>query len=174
MTRTRARLPIVGAALAAGAGLIIVSAATRATPADAAPGFELRVPERVELVAGQGGTLALAIAVDRGRTISRDTGIVLDLAPDAAVAVKRQRLGRADAVDPDADSPRFAIPLRADAAGDYTMKLHVQFWLCAARTCRPVDARRTIAVAVTAPAASAPADASVDAGTSDAARRANK
>jgi hypothetical protein len=113
----------------------------------AEPGWELRVPERVELVAGAGGTLPIAIAVDRGQTISKDGGIILDVAPDGVTVTKR-RLGRADAVDPDADAPRFAVPLRAAAAGDFTVKLHLRFWLCGAKVCKPIDARRTVAVAV--------------------------
>ncbi len=116
-----------------------------------AESWELRVPERVELVAGTSGTLAIAIVLDRGMTISKDAALVLDLAPDAGVTVKRRRLGRSDAVDPGADAPRFAIPLHAPAAGDYALKLHLRFWLCAKQTCKPIDARRSVAVAVAAP-----------------------
>ncbi len=117
-------------------------------PARADTSYELRVPERIALHAGDSGTLAIAIAVDRGRTISKDAGLVLDLAPDGALAVKRRRLGRADAVDPDADEPRFQIAVRGESAGDYAIKVHLRFWLCGAKVCRPVDARRTVAVAV--------------------------
>jgi hypothetical protein len=126
-------------------------------PAAAQPqqGWELRVPDRVELVAGAGGTLSIAISVDRGLAISKDAGVILDLAPEGGLTVKRRRLGRGDAVDPDADAPRFAVPLRGDVAGDYRVKLHVRFWVCGQRACRPADARRTIAVTV-APASAAP------------------
>jgi hypothetical protein len=113
------------------------------------PGWELRVPDRVELVAGAPGTLPIAIAIDRGLAISKDAGVILDLAPEGGLAVKRHRLGRGDAVDPDADSPRFAVPLHVEAAGEYRLKLHVQLWLCGQKSCRPVEARRTIAVAAT-------------------------
>lgn len=123
--------------------LLLLAAST----AHAEPGWELRVPERVELVAGAGGTLPVAIAVDRGLTISKDARLILDLAPEG-VGVPKKRLGRGDAVDPDADAPRFAVPLHADAAGDFTVRLHVRFWLCGAKACRPIDARRTVAVAV--------------------------
>ena len=115
-------------------------------------GWELKVPERVELVVGAGGTLPIAIAVDRGLSVSKDAGMILDLVPAPGVVIKRRRLGRGDAVDPDADDPRFVVPMRADTAGDYLVKLHVQLWLCGKRACRPVEARRTIAVAVSAAA----------------------
>ena len=118
-----------------------------ASTAYAEPGWELRVPERVELAAGAAGTLPIASAVDRGQTISKDGGLILDIAPDG-VTVQKRRLGRGDAVDPDADAPRFAVPLHAEGPGDFTIKLHLRFWLCGNKVCRPIDARRTVAVAV--------------------------
>jgi hypothetical protein len=136
-------------------------------------GWELKVPERVELAPGASGTLPITLALDRGLVLSKDAALILDLAPDAGVTVKKRRLGRADAVDPDADAPRFQVAVRADAAGDFTLKLHLRFWLCGSKLCRPVDARRTVAVAVAAPPPPAPAvDAGVDAAPpSDASRR---
>ncbi len=135
-------------------------------------GWELRIPERVELVTGASGTLPIAMVIDRGRTISKDAGITIDLAPEGSVQIKKRRLGRADAVDPDADAPRFAVPLRAEAAGDYTVKVYVQFWLCGTKVCRPIEARRTVTVAVSSPApAPPPVDAGVDAPPPDAGRR---
>jgi hypothetical protein len=126
------------------AALLLLVAST----AYAEPGWELHVPERVELVAGTSGTLPISIAVDRGQTISKDAGLVLDLTPEG-VTVQKRRLSRADAVDPDADAPRFAVAVRAEAAGDFTVKLHLRFWLCGTKVCRTIDARRTVAVAAT-------------------------
>ncbi len=133
--------------------LLVLLVASTASPARGDAGWDLKVPERVELAAGASGTLPIAIAVDRGLQISKDAGLVLDLAPSGGVVVKRRRLARADAVDPDADAPRFAVPIHADAAGDYTIALHLRFWLCGGKTCRPIDAKRTIAVAASAPTA---------------------
>ena len=149
--------------------LLAIAFAARAE-AQPEPGWELHVPERVELTPGGTGTLSISIAVDRGLTISKDAGLVLDLAPEAGVSVKHRRLGRADAVDPDADAPRFAIPLRAEASGDFAIKLHARFWLCGTKMCHPVDARRSVTVSITPPAAPPPADASIDA-PADAGRR---
>jgi hypothetical protein len=139
-------------------------------------GWELRIPERVELVTGASGTLPITITIDRGRTISKDAGVTIDLAPEGGVSVKKRRLGRSDAVDPDADAPRFAVPLRAEAAGDFAIKVHVRFWLCGSRVCRPIDARRSVAIAVTTPAPprAPPVDAGVDAPPPDAGRHRKK
>jgi hypothetical protein len=119
-------------------------------------GWEVRVSERVDIAAGATAPLTIAIAVDRGLTVSRDAAVILDLAPDAGITVKKHRLGRGDAVDPDADAPRFAVPVRADAPGEHTVRLHLRFWLCRTRTCRPIDVRRSATIAVSA---AGPADA---------------
>jgi hypothetical protein len=126
---------------------LVILALTATASADT---WELKIPERVELTTGTSGTLPISLAVDRGKTISKDAGIVLDLAPEGAVAVKKRRLGRGDAVDPDADAPRFSVPLRADAAGDFTVRVRLRFWVCGQKVCKPVDARRSVVVAVTA------------------------
>ena len=111
--------------------------------------WELKIPERVELTVGTSGTLPISIAVDRGKSVSKDGGVVLDLAPEGGgVSVKKRRLSRADAVDPDADAPRFAVPLRADSAGDFTVRLRLRFWVCGQKVCRPVDVRRNVIVVV--------------------------
>jgi hypothetical protein len=129
---------------------MIVSIIAFGTPAAAQrdPGWEVRSPDKLELQPGAPGTLPIAIAVDRGLTISKDAGLTIDLSGDTGVVIRKRRLGRSDAADPDADGPRFAVPIHADAAGDYTVKLHIRFWLCGGKVCRPVDTRRTVAVAV--------------------------
>jgi hypothetical protein len=135
--------------------VILATGADRAE-AERAPGWSLEIPDRVELVAGMGGTLPITLSVERGQSISKDAGIILDLAPDSAIAIKRKRLGRADAVDPGADSPRFAIGLRSDNAGDFTIRVRIRFWLCGTKVCRPIEARRNVTVPVVAPAPAPP------------------
>ncbi len=144
---------------------LLVLALSVRVDAQGEAGWELKLPERVELTPGATATLPISITVDRGLTISKDAGMIIDLAPDTGVSVKRRRLARTDAVDPDADAPRFAVPLHAEATGDFTLKVHARFWLCRSKTCRPIDARRTVAVAIAAPPApDAGVDAEPDAG----------
>jgi hypothetical protein len=130
------------------APLALLVAASAPVHAQATPGWRLEVPERVELAAGT-GTLPIAITLERGQAVSKDAGLVLDVSPDAGIAVKRRRLGRGDAIDPDEDAPRFAVPLRAETAGDFTVRLHLRFWMCGTRVCRPVEVRRSVTVSVT-------------------------
>jgi hypothetical protein len=132
--------------------VLAVSVVVLARPAEAQRelGWDLRVSERVEVAAGATAPLTIALAVDRGLVVSKDAAVIIDLVPEAGIAVKKKRLGRGDAVDPEADAPRFAVPVRADAAGDHVMRLRVRFWLCGTRSCRPIDVRRTATVAVSA------------------------
>jgi hypothetical protein len=65
-------------------------------------------------------------------------------------------LGRPEAVDPEADVPRFVVPIRADTAGDHLVKLRIRLWLCGAKVCRPLDVKRQTTVAVTASAPASP------------------
>lgn len=112
-----------------------------AAAAQPAPGWEVRVPERVELTAGEPGVLPIAIAVDRGLAVSKDAPVIVELAGGGA-AIRKTRLGRPDAVDPGADAPRFAVPVRAAAAGEVAVAIRVRLWLCSSRVCRPLDVRR--------------------------------
>ncbi len=125
------------------------------------PGWEVRVGDKVELVTGASGTIPISIAVDRGLTVSRDAAVIVDLAPEPGLTFRRRRLGRSDAVDPEADAPRFAVAVRGDQDGEHTVKVRIRFWLCGGKACRPIDVRRTAVVSV-APPAAAPADAGSD------------
>ena len=129
---------------------LAVLAAALGAPAAAQgdPGWDVRISERADVAVGATAPLSIAIAVDRGLTVSKDAAVIVDLAPDAGVSVKKRRLDRPDAVDPDADAPRFVVPVRGDAPGDHPVRLRLRFWLCGARACRPIDVRRTATVSV--------------------------
>jgi hypothetical protein len=132
----------------------VVAVAPRAE-AQREPGWEVRIPDRVDVVLGEAGVLSIAIAVDRGLAVSKDAPVIVDLA-GPGLGIKKPRLGRADAVDPGADAPRFAVPLRPPAAGDFAVKVRLRLWLCGSKVCRPLDVRREAKIAV-APAPAAPA-----------------
>jgi len=126
--------------------LIIVLSARVAAAQDPV-GYKLDVPEHLDFAVGD-SSLPIAIQIERGQSVSKDAGIGCDVEREAGVVVKRRRLARTDAIDPDEDSPRFAIPVRGNAPGDFTLKLHLRFWLCGTKVCRPIDARRTVTIRV--------------------------
>lgn len=128
------------------------------------PGWEVRVAERVELATGASGAIAISIAVDRGLTVSKDAAVIVDLVAPTGVTLRKRRVGRGDAVDPEADAPRFAVAVRAAEPGEHAVKIRVRFWLCGGKACKPIDVRRSAMVVVAAPAPPAPPpDAGVDA-----------
>lgn len=138
-------------AVAVGLALLV------AAPANAQrPGWDVRVPERVELTVGTPGTLSIAIAVDRGLVVSKDAPVIVELRAPAAIALKKRRLGRTDAVDPEADAPRFAVPAKSDVVGEHAVEIRLRFWLCGGRICRPVALSRKATLVVTAPAGHQP------------------
>ncbi len=124
--------------------MFVTSSALADAPRE--PGWEVRIPDRVEIAESASGTLTIALAVDRGLTISKDASIIVDLDPDTGLSVRRRRLGRTEAVDPEADAPRFAIAIKNEAAGDHVVRIRLRFWLCGGKVCRPIDVKRTTTV----------------------------
>ena len=145
--------------------LVVALALTARAEAQRQPGWEVSVAERVEVASGASGSIAISIAVDRGLTVSKDAAVIVDLVAPAGVTLRKRRLGRGEAVDPEADAPRFAVPVRGTEVGDHAVKIRVRFWVCGGKACRPVDVRRSAIVAVAAPAPVAPPP---DAGVGDA------
>ena len=133
--------------------LVLLAALAIASRAEAQrqPGWEVRVADRVELAPGTSGAISISIAVDRGLTVSRDAAVIIDLVAPAGISLRKRRLGRGEAVDPEADAPRFAVPVRATEPGEHAVKIRVRFWVCGGKACRPIDVRRAAVVAVTAP-----------------------
>lgn len=136
---------------------VVASGVASAQPRQ--PGWEVRVADKVSVAPGESGALSVAIAVDRGLAVSRDASVIVDVQADPGVTVRKKRLGRADAVDPGADAPRFTIAVKGDAPGEHAVKVRVRFWVCGGRSCRPIDVRKSALVTV-APASPPPAPAS--------------
>jgi len=125
---------------------LVISMLLAAAPARARAddGYELRVDERVEIAAGAVAAVSLTIAGTGGRTLSKDGPLRVEVS-SPTLELKRTRYDRRNAADPAADVPRFDLRFTA-AAGDHALTVDAHFWLCRKRTCRPVHARRTVAV----------------------------
>ena len=107
--------------------------------------------ERLELAPGAVGPVRIVLR-GRGRHSVAQSGLRLDLTPSArGISVRQRRYQRGEAVEAEAAEPSFSIPVRAEAAGAYTLDVRVRFWVCTAKSCQPVDERRSIAVEVREP-----------------------
>ena len=113
-------------------------------------GWELRIDESVEVEAGAAAAVSLTIAGTGGRTISKDGPVRVEIS-STTLELKRTRYDRRNAADPAADAPRFDLKLVAKP-GDHELAIDARFWVCGKRTCRPVRARRTVAVHAAEPA----------------------
>lgn len=122
------------------------------------PEYELKTGGAVEVVTGAKGSASLTIVPAAGRRVDTGAPVTLRLAvtPANGLELARKRFALADAADPRADAPRFDLPFTAAQAGSYQIVVDVRFWICAAKTCRPVREQATIDVTVTAPAAPTP------------------
>ncbi len=137
--------------IAFGGLAVVLAIATPRTEAQREPGYEVRVPVQLEVALGSSVVVPIAIAVDRGLTVSKDGPVIVDLVAEPGLAIKKRRLGRGDAVDPDADAPRFAVAVRGEVAGERTVTVRVKLWLCGGEACRPLEVRRVTTVSVIAP-----------------------
>ena len=129
-------------------GAIVSSGSAAAQPT---PNWEIKVPEHLEVGLHGTASVPITFAVDRGFSISKDGPVLIDVVPEGGLTIKKRRLGRVDAVDPEADVPRFVIPVRGDAVGDHVVKLRIRVWLCGGKVCRPLDLKRQTSVSVAAP-----------------------
>ena len=120
--------------------------------------WELAVDERLALVVGTVANAKVRLR-GRGRYTMARSGLLIDLKPARGLGVRQRRYQRGDAVEGEAAEASFSIPVRGEAVGAHALELRVRFWVCAAKSCLPVDERRTVAIEVReapAPPASPP------------------
>lgn len=106
--------------------------------------------EAPELLPGAVRPLRVTLRGHGRYTIAR-SGLRLELTAPRGLALRQRRYQRTDAIEADAADPSFSIPVRAEAAGSYSLELRLRFWACTPRSCHPVDEKRTISVEVREP-----------------------
>jgi hypothetical protein len=77
------------------------------------------------------------------------------LTAPTGVALKKEKLTRADLAATTTDSARFDIPVSATEAGTKTINAEARFVICQESACKPVKETLAFAVEVTAPVAAA-------------------
>jgi hypothetical protein len=112
--------------------------------------WEVAIDERLELVVGTVANAKVRLR-GRGRYSVARSGLLIDLKPARGLGVRQRRYQRGDAVDGEAAEASFSIPVRGEAVGAHALELRVRFWVCAAKSCLPVDERRTVAIEVREP-----------------------
>ncbi|MFN0250533.1 MAG: hypothetical protein ACKV2T_26875 [Kofleriaceae bacterium] len=120
------------------------------------PSWEVTVADKVTVAPGESSSISVAIRVDRGLTVSKDASVIVDVQADPGVTVRKKRLGRMDAVDPEADAPRFAVAVKGDTAGEHAVRVRVRCWVCGGKSCRPIDVRKSATLSVVTPPTVAP------------------
>jgi hypothetical protein len=120
------------------AALVLLCAAPVAAEG-VSPEFTLIPGDPVEAQLGAAASASLTISPAAGYSLHKGVGVTIRLSVEPAQGVKlpRRRLSRDDAADPRADAPRFDLPFSGEAAGAYTLRADVRFWVCGKRTCRP-------------------------------------
>lgn len=130
---------------AAGLAMLLAMAGGEARAEE--PAWELAIDERLELVVGTVANAKVRLR-GRGRYIVARSGLLIDLKPARGLGVRQRRYQRGDAVEGEAAEASFSIPVRGEAVGAHALELRVRFWVCAAKSCLPVDERRTVAIEV--------------------------
>ncbi|HUH02839.1 MAG TPA: hypothetical protein VML75_12665 [Kofleriaceae bacterium] len=116
----------------------VVDADHRITIVDPAP-----------VAVGERGAISVTIAAEAGYSISREGPLSITVTAPPGIDPHKKRYARADAADARADDPRFDLRYQVQAAGEHRLDVRLRFWVCATRSCRPVDAQRTVVVAAT-------------------------
>lgn len=131
--------------------MVMGAVSARAQPAATQPpDHRITIAEPAPIAVGERGAVSVTIAAEPGYTISREGPLTITMTAPEGVTVSKARYVRADAADARAENPRFDLRYQLEAAGEHTLRLRLRFWVCADRSCRPVDVRRT-AVIRTAP-----------------------
>lgn len=122
------------ATLALAAALLGAAPAVRA--AEATPKYELETKGSTStLKRGEQGKLVVVIRAKDGWHVDPRTPLKIDVTAPEGLKLEKTRLGKKDAVDAKAESPRFEVPFTAVAAGAHEAHAKVDFFVCSADAC---------------------------------------
>ena len=99
-------------------------------------------------------SLSLTISPRPGHVISDEAPLLVELTvaqgtnESRPLELPRTRYRRRHAADARADAPRFDLRYRALLTGEHTLSVRMRFWVCDARSCRPVDERRAVQISI--------------------------
>jgi hypothetical protein len=132
-------------ALAALAG----PAAAAEPAADAANGYAIETDgSTTALSRGERGKLVYVLRARNGWHVDPRTPLRIDLSAPDGLRLEKSRLGKADAIPPKSESPRFEAPFTAVASGRHDTTAKLDFFVCSAEACVKQVRTVTLAVAV--------------------------
>jgi hypothetical protein len=115
---------------------LVLALGAPAAESDPAKGYTIETGASTRaLRAGDGGKLVLEIRARGGWHVDPRTPLKIDLAAPAGLQLEKTRLGKKDAVDAKAESPRFEAPFTAKAKGTHEVKAKLDFFVCSSEAC---------------------------------------
>jgi hypothetical protein len=116
--------------------------------AEAANGYAIDTAGSTQRLApGAQGKLVFTIHPRGEWHVDPRTPLRIDLSAPAGLALEKTRLGKKDAVTPNAEAPRFEAPFTAVSAGTHEARAKLDFFVCSKTAC--VKQVREVSVPVT-------------------------
>ena len=101
------------------------------------------------LKVGEAGKVVVSVEpLEKGIHVNREFPLRYKVEPSAGLRVARTELKRGDAVDPNAENPRFEIPVTGVARGEQQVVVQMRFAICSDAWCVPQTKTVTIAIDV--------------------------
>jgi hypothetical protein len=135
---------------------LVALALAAALPARAADGASAASTYKVvtdgstrTLQVGERGKVVVAVdPLEKGIHVNREFPLKYKVEASAGLRVDKLEWKRADAVDPNADNPRFEIPFTAAARGAQQVAVQMRFAICSDAWCVPQTRTVTVPVEV--------------------------
>jgi len=130
--------------------LALASPALAADGANAASTYRVLTDgsSRVLQVGEKGKVVVVVDPLEKGIHVNREFPIKYRVEPSAGLKVEKIEWKRADAVDPNAENPRFEIPVVASAKGAQQVAVQMRFAICSDSWCAPQTKTVTVAIEV--------------------------
>lgn len=116
---------------------------------DAARSYRLETEGTTrQLASGAEGKLVIAIVPLNGTHVHPSAPLKIALSGSAGLKLSRDKLGHADAIDPQAEAPRFEVPFTGTQAGAQEARAKVDFFLCSDEWCMKQSRDLSVAIQV--------------------------